>query len=60
MTQSPENITKAMHAVKSYSEKQPTDGAELLGAHLEGPFISVKHVGAQMPDYVAGALGGNI
>ena len=53
MTQSPENITKAMLAVKSYSEKQPTAGAELLGAHLEGPFISVKHVGAQMPDYVA-------
>ncbi len=53
MTQSPENILKAMQAVKSYRESNPNDGAEILGIHLEGPFISVKHIGAQPLDYVA-------
>lgn len=53
MTQSPENITNAMTAVKRYREKAPAEGAELLGIHLEGPFISVKHVGAQPLEYVA-------
>lgn len=53
MTQSPENILKAMNAVKSYVESNFKDGAKLLGIHLEGPFISKKHVGAQPIDYVA-------
>ena len=53
MTQSPENILKAMDAVKKYRENQPIDGAEVAGIHLEGPFISTKHVGAQPLEYVA-------
>ena len=53
MTQSPENILKAMNAVKNYVEGNFKDGAKLLGIHLEGPFISKKHVGAQPIDYVA-------
>ena len=53
MTQSPENISKAMLAVKEYMAKSTTTGAKLLGIHLEGPFISPKHVGAQPPQYVA-------
>ncbi len=53
MTQSPENISKAMGAVKEYMALNPTDGARVLGIHLEGPFISTKHVGAQPLDYVA-------
>lgn len=53
MTQSPENISKAMLAVKEYMAKPTTTGAELLGIHLEGPFISPKHVGAQPPQFVA-------
>ena len=53
MTQSPENITKAMKAVKTYRESAPVTGAEVAGIHLEGPFISTKHIGAQPLEYVA-------
>lgn len=53
MTQSPENIGKAMTAVKQYKSEDHPEGAEVLGLHLEGPFISTKHVGAQPIEYVA-------
>lgn len=53
MTQSPENILKAMRAVKEYKASNFENGAEVLGIHLEGPFISTKHIGAQPLDYVA-------
>lgn len=32
--------------------KHQTEGARILGFHLEGPFLSVKHIGAQRPDWV--------
>ena len=53
MTQSPENIGKALKNVKTVREKGEYKGAEVLGIHLEGPFISPKHVGAQPLEYVA-------
>ena len=53
MTQSPENIGKALKNVKNIREKGEYKGAEVLGVHLEGPFISPKHVGAQPLEYVA-------
>ena len=53
MTQSPENISKALVAVKEIMEKGEFNGAEVLGVHLEGPFISPKHIGAQPLEYVA-------
>lgn len=53
MTQSPENITNALKAVKKVREKGEYKGTEVLGVHLEGPFISPKHVGAQPLEYVA-------
>ena len=53
MTQSPANITKAMEAVKEYKSSVKAEGAEVIGIHLEGPFISTKHIGAQPLEYVA-------
>lgn len=52
MTQSPENICHALNAVKEYREQNPEEGAEILGVHLEGPFIAKEHVGAQPIEYV--------
>ena len=53
MTQSEENITKALKCVNEYMNKDPKTGARVLGVHLEGPFISTKFVGAQPIEYVA-------
>ena len=53
MTQSPENILGAMKAVKEYMQSDVESGAQVLGIHLEGPFISTKHIGAQPLEYVA-------
>jgi len=52
MTQSPENISKALSAVKEYRMKNISEGAEVLGIHLEGPFIAKEHIGAQPLEYV--------
>ncbi len=53
MTQSPENIKKALAAVKEYRESNPENGAYVAGVHLEGPFIEAKYKGAQPLEYVA-------
>lgn len=66
MTQSPENITRALSAVKEYLQTQPENlcqgkkcpgadpltGARLLGVHLEGPFLSAAYKGAQPAAYI--------
>ncbi|MBR2623226.1 MAG: N-acetylglucosamine-6-phosphate deacetylase [Clostridia bacterium] len=52
MTQSPENITKALQAVKTYREENSDEGARVVGVHLEGPFIAAAHKGAQPLEYV--------
>ncbi len=52
MTQSPENITKALQAVKEYKAANGEEGARVVGVHLEGPFIAAAHKGAQPLEYV--------
>ena len=53
MTQSKENITKALSAIKKYREKNSDEGARIVGVHLEGPFIAASHKGAQPLEYIA-------
>jgi len=52
MTQSLDNIKKAMDAVKEYKSVSRESGAEVIGVHLEGPFISPSYIGAQPLEYV--------
>lgn len=51
MTVSIEDIRKSMKVIKKLKENG-TDGAHVLGAHLEGPFINPEAIGAQNPDYL--------
>ena len=51
MTQSKENINLSLEAIADYIEEKPS-GVEILGIHLEGPFISPKHAGAQPLKYI--------
>ena len=53
MTQIPENITAALNAVKEYMAEKRDTGAEVIGVHLEGPFIAAAHKGAQPGEYIA-------
>ena len=53
MTQSIENVNKSLNEIRDYVKNDnPKGEAEILGIHLEGPFISKLHVGAQNPNYV--------
>jgi N-acetylglucosamine-6-phosphate deacetylase len=52
MTQSPKKIEKALSNATQYLDNQLPGKAELLGIHLEGPFISPKKAGAQPSQYI--------
>lgn len=49
MTEDLERVAKAMTAAAQFSNSH---GAEIIGIHMEGPFISADKVGAQNPKYV--------
>ena len=50
MTQAPEAIEAAMKNVATFSTK--AGQAEMLGLHLEGPFVSAKRAGAQPIEHI--------
>ena len=51
MTVAAEDIRKSMEVIKKLKE-EGTEGANVLVAHLEGPFISPKAIGAQNPNFL--------
>ena len=51
MTMDRDSIYKALDAVRE-AMKLETKGAKILGAHMEGPFISEKYKGAQKADNI--------
>ncbi|MEQ2526782.1 N-acetylglucosamine-6-phosphate deacetylase [Robertmurraya yapensis] len=50
ITQAPENVEKALINVKNYQNK--AGQAEIIGIHLEGPFVNKKRAGAQPQQYI--------
>ncbi len=51
ITQSPDNIDKALKNVANYKNKPAQ--SEMIGVHLEGPFVEKSKAGAQPLKYIA-------
>ncbi|MEH7238755.1 N-acetylglucosamine-6-phosphate deacetylase [Bacillus sp. JJ1562] len=52
MTKTKDDIENAIGNIADFIPKQNLGSAEILGAHLEGPFLSPKRAGAQHPDNI--------
>ena len=52
VTSSIKETVKALNNVNEYNKQSPEEGAEIVGVHLEGPFINAKQKGAQREDLI--------
>lgn len=51
-TKSIKKIDESLNAIKEYINEKNKTGAEILGVHLEGPFLNRKYTGAMIPEYI--------
>ena len=51
-TASIQKTINTLHAVKAFKEINNSCYAEIIGAHLEGPFLSKTYQGAQLGEYI--------
>lgn len=51
-TASIQKTIETLHAVKTFKELDNSCYAEIIGAHLEGPFLSKTYQGAQLGEYI--------
>ncbi|MGI6777850.1 MAG: N-acetylglucosamine-6-phosphate deacetylase [Acetivibrionales bacterium] len=51
MTMDWDRISCTLNQIR-LSMKEELPGAQLIGAHLEGPFINIRYKGAQNPEYI--------
>ena len=52
VTSSIKDTVKALNNISEHSKQSPEGGTEILGVHLEGPFINVMQKGAQREDLI--------
>lgn len=52
MTCDAQDIKSALKSIREYKEMDEFLGAEVIGVHLEGPFINEKYKGAQKSDFI--------
>ncbi|WP_342113510.1 N-acetylglucosamine-6-phosphate deacetylase [Pseudoduganella sp. OTU4001] len=56
MTAPPEHIERALQGVRSAMAANAPDAADIIGVHLEGPFLNQARLGAQPPLTVGGTI----
>ncbi|MEG2316726.1 MAG: N-acetylglucosamine-6-phosphate deacetylase [Clostridia bacterium] len=53
MSASPEDTITALRGIKAVMDQPEPDGAIVLGAHMEAPFLAQSKAGAQLKEYFA-------
>ncbi len=53
ITAAPADIIKALQFARAYKTENKIDGAELLGIHMEGPYLSPEQSGAHPKQFLA-------
>ena len=51
-TQRVDVIDQTLISVSNYISNDYKEGSQILGVHLEGPFISLEYCGAQLPNHI--------